>query len=67
MSYKPGEHYVDPTPYEPDPGTEARHAELDMANWRLVLRRFAQHRLGLVSGSEAARRRSTCAAVHKWI
>lgn len=49
MATLPDGRYIDDQPFEADPGTEARHAELDMANWRLILRRFRQHKLGLVS------------------
>lgn len=50
MTTLPDGRYVDPTPYNPDAGTEARHADLDLPNWRLVWRRFREHRLGLISG-----------------
>lgn len=50
MTVLPDGRYIDATPYEPDTGAEARHAELDMPNWMLVWRRFREHRLGLISG-----------------
>ncbi|WP_127113406.1 ABC transporter permease [Shimia sediminis] len=49
MSILPDGRYVDDKPYETDIGEEARHAELDMSNTRLVWRRFREHKLGLVS------------------
>ena len=50
MTTLPDGRYVDDTPYERDTGAEARHAELDMSNTRLLWLRFKQHRLGLVAG-----------------
>lgn len=49
MSILPDGRYVDDKPYETDIGEEARHAELDMSNTRLVWRRFREHKLGLIS------------------
>ena len=49
MTILPDGRYVDDQPYETDLGEEARHAELDMSNARLVWRRFKEHKLGLVS------------------
>ncbi|WP_204112453.1 ABC transporter permease [Shimia biformata] len=49
MSIQPDGRYLDDRPYEPDPGTEARHADMDMANWRLIFRRFREHKLGYFS------------------
>jgi len=51
MSILPDGRYIDDQPYEPDVGAEARHAELDMSNARLVWRRFREHRLGLISAA----------------
>ena len=50
MTMTPDGRYVDDTPYERDIGAEARHAELDMSNTRLLWLRFKQHKLGLISG-----------------
>ena len=50
MTTLPDGRYVDPNPYTPDTGAEARNAELDMPNWMLVWLRFKEHRLGLISG-----------------
>ena len=50
MSVLPDGRYVDDAPYERDLGAEARNADLDLPNWRLVLRRFTKHRLAVVSG-----------------
>lgn len=49
MSKFPQEHYVDPAPYEEETSAAAAHADVDLPNWRLVLRRFMRHRLGVVS------------------
>lgn len=42
--------YVDQAPYDRDAISEARSAELDMSNAKLLWLRFKQHRLGLISG-----------------
>lgn len=49
MTILPDGRFVDDAPYETDLGAEARHAELDMSNSRLLWLRFKQHRLGLIS------------------
>ncbi len=49
MSIRPDGRFVDDTPYERDLGAEARNAELDMSNSRLLWLRFKQHKLGLIS------------------
>lgn len=49
MSKYPQEHFVDPAPYSDAPPDAAAHADVDVAGWRLMLRRFMRHRLGVVS------------------
>ncbi|MBO9476389.1 ABC transporter permease [Shimia sp. R11_0] len=49
MSMQPDGRFVDQAPYDPVAAAEARSAELDMSNARLLWLRFKQHRLGLVS------------------
>ncbi len=49
MSMQPDGRYVDQAPYDPEAAAEARSAELDMSNARLLWLRFKQHKLGLVS------------------
>ncbi|MDA5557530.1 ABC transporter permease [Shimia sp. MMG029] len=50
MSIQPDGRFVDQAPYNPEAAAEARSAELDMSNARLLWLRFKQHKLGLVSG-----------------
>lgn len=50
MSMQPDGRFVDQAPYNPEAAAEARSAELDMSNTRLLWLRFKQHKLGLVSG-----------------
>ncbi|WP_270725060.1 ABC transporter permease [Shimia sp. Alg240-R146] len=49
MSILPDGRFVDDAPYETDIGAEARNAELDMSNARLLWLRFKTHKLGLIS------------------
>jgi peptide/nickel transport system permease protein len=49
MSIQPDGRFVDQAPYNPEAAAEARSAELDMSNARLLWLRFKQHKLGLVS------------------
>lgn len=49
MTILPDGRFVDDAPYETDLGAEARNAELDMSNSRLLWLRFKQHKLGLIS------------------
>ncbi|GAA6180479.1 ABC transporter permease [Shimia sp. NS0008-38b] len=50
MSMQSDGRFVDQAPYNPEAAAEARSAELDMSNTRLLWLRFKQHKLGLVSG-----------------
>jgi peptide/nickel transport system permease protein len=49
MSILPDGRYVDDAPYSDELQAELRDTDLDLPNWRLVLRRFMRHRLALVS------------------
>ncbi len=49
MTMQPDGRYVDQAPYDPEAAAEARSAELDMSNARLLWLRFKQHKLGLIS------------------
>lgn len=49
MTMQPDGRFVDQAPYDPEAAAEARSAELDMSNARLLWLRFKQHKLGLVS------------------
>ncbi len=49
MTMQPDGRYVDQAPYDPEGAAEARSAELDMSNTRLLWLRFKQHKLGLIS------------------
>ncbi|MBO9395513.1 ABC transporter permease [Shimia sp. R9_1] len=49
MSIQPDGRFVDQAPYNPEAAAEARSAELDMSNARLLWLRFKQHKLGLIS------------------
>ncbi len=51
MSMQPDGRYVDQAPYDPEAAAEARSAELDMSNARLLWLRFKEHKLGLISGA----------------
>lgn len=49
MTQLPDGRYIDDAPYDPNSGIEARSAELDMSNTRLIWLRFKEHKLGLLS------------------
>lgn len=51
MSILPDGRYIDDAPYvPPETGQQLEHPELDAPGWRLIWRRFRQHKLGLISG-----------------
>ncbi len=49
MTTLPDGRFVDDAPFNPEGEGELRHADLDLPNWKLVLRRFRRHRLGYLS------------------
>ncbi len=49
MSILPDGRFVDDAPYTGEDISEIRDKDLDVPNWRLVFRRFRQHKLGLAS------------------
>lgn len=51
MAVLPDQRYIDDAPYSDDENISAvERPDLDAPNWKLVWRRFKQHKLGLISG-----------------